>query len=585
MNLHTQSSLRKSSKTKIVRGMRWWATVVATWLCCSPGVLAQSEDWVVLPIAIDDEVDWMTPAVGGVGRALRKQGIGVWSPSRAVARLEEIGPSPPRTVDAKEYDAWKEHTSEAVLQLAAGKYLAALPRLEESQAFSRAALETLNRDPIRAQAVLDTCLFLVRGLAGINEGRRAARQAQECVALSPGVEPSSFMHPPNVVDVFQQAKEDERARQSALLVESEPPGCTLYVNGMPAGKTPTQLTGLLPGKYRVQVGCDDETPGAVHIVNLGAGARTLYLFDGFDRAVVLEPTLHLRYDSRPEAQLLIRHTRQLARILGASSILLASKLDSEAIELRLVKGAQMEPAWVRVASSEDDLPSESTELAVAALLSGRCGDFTRGEPATMDCETGEIIEAEVAELPRRPPPAQFITGLTLAGVGTASLLSGYGLVVPRKSAGKDWLSNPQSRAEQQTWVRLGTSIVVTGSVGSAMLVSAMPLVLPYKQKTPWWGWLSGGLGLAAGGVAIALAVTAEPKRAESCRVSGPPPQPCVDRAERTDLAFLLGVTAAPLITIPLVYLFRKSDKRYDTQIVPSVTASSRGAKFGVRGVF
>ena len=56
-------------------------------------------------------------------------------------------------------------------------------------------------------------------------------------------------------------------------------------------------------------------------------------------------------------------------------------------------------------------------------------------------------------------------------------------------------------------------------------------------------------------------------------------------ASPTFFSFLLGATAAPLITIPLVYLLRKSGKRYDPDIVPSVTASSRGAAFGVRGVF
>lgn len=564
--------------------MRWWATVVAAWLCCLPGALAQSDDWVVLPTATGDQVDWMTPTVEDVGRALRKQGIGVWSAGRAVGRLEEVGPRPPATVSQEQYDAWRKLTSEAVLQLASADYLAARPRLEEAQAFSSAALETLNRDPTRAQAVLDTCLFSVRELLGTKQGVRAARQAQECAALSPGVEPSFLMHPPNVTDLFEQAREIESARQGALLVESEPTGCALYINGKQAGETPAQLTRLFPGKYRVQVECNPDQPAPVHIVDLGAGAQTLFVFDEFDRAVALEPVLHLRYESSPETELLVRHTRQLARILEAPSVLLASKLDSGAIELRRVKGAQMEPSWVRVAGPEADSQGERTELAVAALLAGRCGDYAGAAPVSMDCETGEVILPD-AELPRHPPRGQFISGLTLVGVGGASLLSGYGLLVVRKSAGEDWLSDPQSREAQQTWLRYGTGIIATGAAGSAMLVTAMPLVLPYKTKTPWWGWLTGGLGLAVGGAAIALAVTAPSSRAESCKVSGPDPQPCIDRAKRTDLALLLGATAAPLVTIPLVYLLRKSDKRYDAQLVPRVTANSRGAAFGLGGTF
>jgi len=565
--------------------MRWWATVVSVWLCSLPVVSAQSEDWLVLPTTTDDAREWMVPTVGSVSRALRKQGIGVWSPTRAEMRLQNVGPRPPAAVGAKEYDAWRERTSEAVLQLAGGEYREALPRLEESQAFARSSVETLNRDPTRAQAAMDTCLFLVRALAGTGEDRRAARQAEECVVLSPGMEPSTFMHPPNVMDLYERAKDSVRSGRSALLVESEPPGCALYLNGEPAGETPTQLTGLFPGRYRVQVECDPDRPGAVHIVEILPGTQALFVFDAFDSAVELDPVVHLQYESPPPQEELIRHTRELARVLPASSVVLASKLSSGAIELRLVEGAQMEPAWVRIPSSGGGADSRNHEQAIATLLSRRCGDFSNREPLMVSCETGEIVEEDVAELPRRPPRGQFVAGLTLAGVGAGSLLSGYGLLIARKSAGDDWLSDPQSRAEQQKWMRLGTTIIATGSTGSALLVSAMPLVLPYKRRTPWWGWLTGGLGLASGGAAVALAVTAEPKRAESCRLSGPDPEPCVDRARRTDLALLLGVTAAPLMTIPLVYLFRGSDKRHDAKVVPVITASWSGAGFGLRGVF
>jgi hypothetical protein len=576
--------LKKSAKTKIVGAMRWWATFVAVWLCGLPGALAQSEDWLVLPTTIDEEADWMLPTASTVGRALRKQGIGVWSPTRAVARLDEAGPRPPRVVSAREYEAWTERTSEAVLQLAGGKYQDALPRLEESQAFSRWALETLNRDPTRAQAVLDTCLFLVRALAGIGEDRRATRQAQECAALSPGMEPSTFKHPPNVTEIFQQAKDDERARRSALLVESEPPGCALSVNGKTVGKTPMQVPGLFSAEYRVQVECNAERPAPVHVVELVPGTQTLFVFDAFDRAVVLEPVLHLRYESPPQGQVLIRHTRELARVLSASSVVLASRHESGAIELRLIKGAQMERSWVRIAAPDDDSDARSYEQAVAALLAGRCGDFTQSEPMMVDCETGAVQEA-VAELPVRPPDGQLLAGFTLAGVGGASLLSGYGLLVARKFAGDDWLSNSQDREQQRTWYRLGTGITATGPAGAALLVSAMPLVLPYRNKTPWWGWLSGGLGLARAGAAVALAVTAPAKRPEPCSVSGPDPAACVDRERRTDLALLLGVTAAPLLTIPLVYLFRKGDKRHEASIAPHVTAGAGGGALGLHGTF
>jgi hypothetical protein len=113
----------------------------------------------------------------------------------------------------------------------------------------------------------------------------------------------------------------------------------------------------------------------------------------------------------------------------------------------------------------------------------------------------------------------------------------------------------------------------------------MPLVLPYKSKTPWWAWLTGGVGLASAGVSIALAVTADPKRSEPCDISGPDPSSCVDRGRDTDLALLLGVTAAPLLTIPLVFLLRKSGKKTVTSLEPGLSATAQGGLFHVRGAF
>lgn len=569
----------------IVRGMRSWATFMAVWLCGLPGALAQSEDWLVLPVGVDDETAWIAPTASSVGRALRKQGVGVWSPAGAVARLDEIGPRPPRAISDDEYAAWQQRTSEAVLLLAGGKYEDALPGLDDAHAFSRSALETLNRDPVRAQTVLDTCLFLVRALAGIGEDREASRQAQQCASLSPNVEPGTFKHPPNVTELFQQAKDDPRARRGTLLVESDPPGCTLYVNGERAGKTPAQVGDLFPGEYRVQVECHTDEPAPVHVVNLGAGLQTIFVFDGFDRAVRLQPTLHLRYVSSPEDQTLTRHTRELARVLSAASVVLASKRDPGVVELELIERAQLTPARVRIAITEKAPESLDHERAVATLLAGGCGDFTGDDPVTIDCATGEAVVEAVKERPTRPPRAQFVAGLALGSVGAASLLTGYGLLGARKGAGDDWLSNPQDREQQATWARMGTGIVATGAAGSALLVSAMPLVLPYRKKPPWWGWLTGGLGLGVGAAAVALAVTAPAKRPESCGVSGPDPSACVDRERRTDLALLLGVTAAPLVTIPLVYLFRKSDKQFGTRFDPRISVTRAGAAFGLHGAF
>jgi len=72
----------------------------------------------------------------------------------------------------------------------------------------------------------------------------------------------------------------------------------------------------------------------------------------------------------------------------------------------------------------------------------------------------------------------------------------------------------------------------------------MPLALPKRAKTPWWAWLSGGLGVGLAAFSVPYGVTAEPKPSTSCsdlRITSPGAQTCVRRGEQTSVAVLTGV--------------------------------------------
>ena len=138
---------------------------------------------------------------------------------------------------------------------------------------------------------------------------------------------------------------------------------------------------------------------------------------------------------------------------------------------------------------------------------------------------------------------------------------------------------------QAKWLDLETPVIVTASVGGGLLVAAMPMVLPVHSKTPWWAWLNGGLGVAAAVGSIVSAATAAPKPAESCEFNGQDPTACVNRKRDTDRAILLGATAAPLLTMPLVYLLRRGDKKRKAEVQPRVLVSRQGGTVGVTGSF
>jgi hypothetical protein len=373
-----------------------------------------------------------------------------------------------------------------------------------------------------------------------------------------------------------------------LLIESEPSGCAVRVNGVLVGETPTEMADLYPGEYRVQLECDSAA-GLVHMVDVPPGNTSLFVFDDFDRALRFEPVLHLQYEGPPGPQRRARDARELARVLPASAVVLVSLAEAGVLDLRLATGTQIGAALARVKTGATGPNTAAIISATATLLARECKDFTGTEPIAVDCNSGQPLAPTVtaptaADL--RPPHAQFVSGLVLASVGTASLLTGYGLLIARRFAGDDWVSDPASLDAHDKWQSLGTGSIAMGTAGAGLLVTAMPLVLPYEAKTPWWAWVSGGVGLAAAASSIALAITADPKPPDSCSSVGLDPEPCVNGGQQIDRAILLGVTAAPLLTMPLVFLLRKVEKKDKaTSVAPSILASRQGASIGLRGEF
>jgi hypothetical protein len=168
------------------------------------------------------------------------------------------------------------------------------------------------------------------------------------------------------------------------------------------------------------------------------------------------------------------------------------------------------------------------------------------------------------------------------------LLTGYVLLAPRASVAESWVDSVVAgmtdTAKQQQWLNLGWTIAITSAVGATALVAAMPLALPKRDKPPWWAWLSGGLGLGLAAFSVAYGSTAGSEPSAGCSeadLSSADAVTCVRRGEHVSLAVLTGVTAAPALTVPLVYLFRRKSET----IQPHVSVSRRVSAIGIRGRF
>jgi len=552
--------------------------------------------WLIVPSTSTSNDAWVESTAMRVRTELLERGVEVWSPDRVAAQYEAKGSAPATELSDVDINAWSDRSSAAIRDLAQGDYAKALDQLNRAQALSRSAVEALNRDPKRVQSVLDTCLYTVRALLETGSPPKARAMTQQCRRLVPLGEPSPYMHPPAITKLLSEVDAARAGQPGVLRVDSEPAGCTARINGVPLGETPLELSGLYAGEYRVQVECDPARRGRVHVANVGSGPTDVLVDLRLDRVVETRPTLYLRYE-RPtdeQAQRVADATR-VSEIAPASGLLLMSMPTPGMVELELLGGEPLERQGLARITAGSRGPSRGDiALAAHALAAGQCMDFTSAQPVAFQCDgSGEVEVAAVAAVndgwpEGRRPRGQFISGLTLAGVGMASLIVGYAVLAPRATAAESWArgvaANGQERTEQQKWLNLGIWSVATGAIGSAALITAMPLALPEREKTPWWAWVSGGVGLGVAAFSVAWGVTAEAKPADSCKdlvQSEANVASCIRRGENISLSILTGLTAAPLITMPLVYLLRPSKARLE----PSVDVGRSGAYFSLRGRF
>jgi hypothetical protein len=554
------------------------------------GAAAQTGDrWLIVPVATSAD-SWVEPTVRDLYDELAARGIAVWSPDDAARRFEAVESAPGPVLTDDEKAAWAEQSNAVLESLVRGDPEGALRLLRDANLLALSKIVALNRVPDQAQRVLDTCLLGVRALLETEAVEEAESMARECRKLVMTGTPTPNMHPPPVLDQLAAA-DDYRSKQTTVLhVGSAPPGCPVRVNGLLLAETPLEEPGLLPGRYAVQVECDPEWRSRVHYTEVAFGFTEVEVDARFDAAVVTRPTLGLRYSDSSEAE---EHSHRdataIAEAVSVTGLVLISAPDTATLELELVRGPALERAgFARIKGSPSGPTRGDTALATRTLIDGKCMDLTKLPPAALPCGDETAAAAMALEHPARMPQGKFISGMTLFAAGGASLLTGYVLLGPRARTSEDWVraldAARSSAALQQKWFNMGVGQVLTASVGGAALVTAMPLALPKRDKPPWWAWLSGGIGLGAAAYSIAYGVTAKSEPGTSCSnliTDGNDARSCVERSERINVAVLVGATAAPLLTIPLVYVFRPTKSK----LSPKVEVSRAGGSFVVHGEF
>ncbi len=568
--------------------MRFMAGLTILVVGYAPMAFAQPADWVIVPTSTADNNSWMQPTVKTMGAALSEQGARVLSPEQAVILFEQKGSGPPATVTDTQIQRLDALMKEALRLIVVQDHARALEVLRLAQQLIDEAIAELNRTKTQAQNVLDTCLYMVRALHDTGDRARAEEQARQCVRLVPGGEANPPKHPPVVVELHEEAIRPGPEKTGSLTVGSKPQGCDVRINGLRLGQTPLTMTDLYPGDYQVQVECDPGRRGRVHQVIIGARSEKVFVDVELDRAVRTEPLLRLLYPDKPEVERQVRDARGIAEVLQVEAVVLASFPTADILKLQVVQRTEPKRVLVvRIPTTPTGPTAKVAADAAVALANDQCKDFTGPKPVTIEC-SGE------SPRPLRPPRGQWISGLTLVSAGGASLIASYAVLIWRRDTGnvviEQFEASPFVTTNQEKWLNLRDGIVLTAATGGALTVAAMPLLLPYRSKTPWWAWLSGGLGVGLAIGSIVSGVTAESapagnSKCEDRLLSVDDVQTCVDRGRSVDRAIVLGATAAPLLTIPLVYLLRADKEKHVASVTPSVAFGPTGGSLNFRGRF
>ena len=340
--------------------------------------------------------------------------------------------------DAEDIDRWLDHKEAATKHLAHQDYARAAASLKAAQEVSERAIEALNRETAMARTVLDTCLYVVRGLWETGKTAQAEEQARKCRRLVPQIQPTMTLHTPTVRSIIEQI-DRERQEQAAATLEVKSPqqGCLVRLNGLHLGTTPFMMAELIPGEYRVQVECDKDRPGRVHRIDLHDDA-TLWIDPTLDDAVRTEPEVHLVYPSEDAfSQNGTRHAQGLARMLDVTTVILVAPFEM----------ARVDRAFGAVGSVP--LRADTSALsAVDALL--------RIDPSATDAPRAKRGGSPDGGSGARRHKIRKAVGGTLAGGGAVSLAVAAGLYARRVNKGNEFSRDgPRNARVRNRRVRSG----------------------------------------------------------------------------------------------------------------------------------
>lgn len=525
--------------------------------------------------------------------------------SEARARFIAAHSDEPAVITPSDVAALERCYHDAGMSLARGRVQAAGEQVQRCIDRANEVRETLVRDAGGAQSFLRACAVQVQYFLSSGRGADALRQATECRLVASDVPLSARSAPPEVRALFDAADHALAALEPATIeVRSTPQaGCAVWLRGQNVGTTPAIVPGLLPGRADLQVECDAGKAGRVHRANFRSGRNLITLDTRFEDVVRTEGRVRLVYSAPADVEAhRVEDALTVGRAVGVSDVLLVTLDDERAaavleridVQRGIVRARAMvslsagrldeaELAAARVALENPTRSTQATAAAPAARGAAPLGPTAPSAPApeTTAPRSGEgdptAAHAPAPQPSSAPSPGGSDTpvlGIVLAAAGVAGLAGGWALYA--NSRGELAHLNtaapfdPDYAQRQAAYDDSRAYVYALGAPGGALLTLAMPFLLPSAARAAWWSYVAGGVGLAGVGLAAwQWAIDG------TCVTTA-----CARRNLTLDRGSMLGLSAAPLVAIPLTYLVRSLSGADEVQAAVRADASEVSVTVG-----
>jgi hypothetical protein len=431
----------------------------------------------------------------------------------------------------------------------------------------------------------------------------------ECSRNFPGFRPEGRAYPPELRDVFEQAKlQLSQEAATTLLVQSRhTSGCGVRLNGIEVGKSPMSFSDVRAGVMRVQLECQSGVAGRIHSIELKPGENRLEIDPSFDAVAHSQGGLWLQYETAA-----IRNARldkdldQIAKAIGAVKVvgLVVEGTSYPRVRVHAPGSPQRDVASLSYSVGE----GYNSEALAAALKSLQPKQARRAKQQA-------LIEAPIELSAPPPPPAapepvpeqtaepetdqNIVAGALLAGAGVAGLATGWILYTLRADQQSQVLNAPLEGGEDAPLNEI-QPVAPLAAIGVGALVLSISDYFwpPDDEGVPAWAWVAGGIGVAAIGAGIAIAATTSdcvgadanmmPSELDMLTAEGTAPTVCGQYWTDSSGIFgpMIALHGMPLISLPIAYAIRAALHTDAKQTTFNLgTPAGGGVLMQVRGVF